>query len=218
GGGGPAAVGLGGAPRPATPEEAAEQLCAALAQARATGHLCESAETAMDLARELCGDRAVAIEDHPDLSGLAASLRVVDDPWEAEVGVTGVELAMAETGTLAMVASPARPRSTSLVPPAHVALVPFSRLVPTFAEGVARLAALDPRPSNISFVTGISRSSDIEMRTVYGVHGPGRVDVLVYPDGDRQPAPRPDDAGADPDPDANADPDPDPDPDHRSQP
>jgi len=173
--------GLDGAPPPAGPEEAARRLSQALERVRATGHICSSAEEARQRVADLCAGRPTAIEDHPDLVGMAERLPVVEDAWEAQVGVTGVELAVAETGTLALVAGPGRDRSTSLVPPEHVALVPFSRLVPSVAVAVERLAALEPRPSCISFVTGISRSSDIEHQPVYGVHGPGKVDVVLYP-------------------------------------
>jgi L-lactate dehydrogenase complex protein LldF len=163
------------------PEQAAHQMCLALERVRARGHVCSSAEQARRRVADLCGGRPAAIESHPDLAGMAELLSVVDDPWKADVGVTGVELAVAETGTLALVAGPGRDRSTSLVPPEHVALVPFSRLVPSVAGAVERLAGLEPWPSCISFVTGISRSSDIEHQPVYGVHGPGKVDVVLYP-------------------------------------
>ena len=181
-----AAVGLRGVPvRAGTPEDAAETLCAALRAVKASGHRVTSAEEARDLAVQLCGGRPAVIEDHPDLARLAplaSLLQVVSDPWTAAIGVTGVEMAVAETGTLVLIAGQGRPRSTSLVPPEHLALVPLSRLVATYAEAIERLGYLDSAPSGISLVSGISRSGDIEHRTVYGVHGPGKVDVIIYPD------------------------------------
>jgi L-lactate dehydrogenase complex protein LldG len=160
----------------------AERFCAALAAVEGDGVVCGSAGEAHDVVRRLCGGRPVVIDGHPDLAGLAAGLAVVDDPWEPQVGVTGVLAAVVDTGTLALDAAPDRPRSTSLVPPEHVALVPFSRLVATFAEAVALLDGLHPKPSNLQFITGPSRSGDIEMKLVRGVHGPGKVHVVLYPD------------------------------------
>ncbi|MGH9060195.1 MAG: LutC/YkgG family protein, partial [Acidimicrobiales bacterium] len=139
----------------------------------------------------------VYLEDHPDLAGLAGlaepagalepsgrrmTLATVTDPWEAAIGVTGVEVAVADTGTLALTSSPGRPRSTSVVPPVHVAMIPFSRLVATYTDALEHLDGLRPLPSNVNLVTGISRSSDIEMRPVLGVHGPGELHVVLYPD------------------------------------
>lgn len=132
--------------------------------------------------RRLCGDRAVVVDDHPDVQGVAEGLHVVDDPWRADVGVTGALAAVEGTGTLALVFDSRRPRSTSLVPPMHVALVPASRLVATYADAVAALAAVRPVPSAMNLITGPSSSRDIEMAQVRGVHGPGEIHVVLYED------------------------------------
>lgn len=129
----------------------------------------------------IVGERSVVIDRDPDLDGVADGLDVVDDLWSAEVGITGAVAAVAETGTLALVFDADRPRSTSLVPPAHVALVPLGRLVETYAEAVELLARQRPIPSGMQFVTGPSSSGDIELTIVRGVHGPGELHVLFYP-------------------------------------
>lgn len=132
--------------------------------------------------QRLCGDRPVAVDEHPDLAGVADGLHVVHDPWQAEVGVTGAVAAVEETGTLALVFDASRPRGTSLVPPVHVALVPAGRLVATYADAVDVLASVRPVPSGMNFITGPSSSADIELTQVRGVHGPGEVHVVLYGD------------------------------------
>lgn len=161
--------------------EHAEQFAAALAAVNGQPRLCGSRAEAEAVLRELCAGRTVYLERHPDLAGLEPPDRLVEDPWAADVGVTGVLAAAAQTGTLALVAGPDTPRSASLVPPVHVALVPHARLVAGFPELVGILDALDPTPSGMQFITGPSKSGDIEMRLIVGMHGPRELHVLLYP-------------------------------------
>ena len=163
----------------------AAQFRAALTALDGVAHLCTSAAEAHDRVVDLCAAGSVVIDEgYPDTAGLAERLRLVDDPWEAAVGVTGVNVAVAETGTLVLSWGPGRRRSTPLVPPVHVALVPLSRLVATYADAIDVLAAMNPAPSGMQLVTGPSRSADIEMKLVKGVHGPGQVHVVLYPQPD----------------------------------
>lgn len=164
----------------------AEQFRAALTALDGVAHLCTSAAEAHDRVVDLCAAASVVIDEgHPDTAGLAERLALVDDPWEAAVGVTGVDVAVAETGTLVLSWGPGRRRSTPLVPPVHVALVPLHRLVATYADAIDVLAAMNPAPSGMQLVTGPSQSADIEMKLVKGVHGPGQVHVVLYPQPDR---------------------------------
>jgi len=164
----------------------AEQFRAALTALDGVAHLCASASEAHERVVDLCAAGSVVIDEgHPDTAGLAERLRLVDDPWEAAVGVTGVDVAVAETGTLVLSWGPGRRRSTPLVPPVHVALVPLHRLVATYADAIDVLAAMNPAPSGMQLVTGPSQSADIEMKLVKGVHGPGQVHVVLYPQPNR---------------------------------
>jgi L-lactate dehydrogenase complex protein LldG len=98
----------------------------------------------------------------------------------ADVGVTGADHALAETGTLVISARPGRPRAVSLAPRLHIALVRQSQLV---ARRSAVWAGYQPEmPSALLFVTGPSRTSDIENDLSIGVHGPARVLVIVVPE------------------------------------
>ncbi len=96
------------------------------------------------------------------------------------VGITGADAAFATTGTLALVTDEAQGRITSLVPPVHIALLRRERLFPRLedwitVEGRAAVA----RSSSVAFVTGPSRTGDIEMQTILGVHGPGVVHIIL---------------------------------------
>lgn len=94
----------------------------------------------------------------------------------ADVGITGVDCAIAETGSLVLSAGPGRPRGVSLLPRLHIALVRESQLVPRM--GLA-WPSQRPLPSALHFITGPSRTSDIENDLSIGVHGPARVLAIV---------------------------------------
>ncbi len=99
-----------------------------------------------------------------------------DDP----VGVTGCFCAIAETGTLMTCSSPGSPAATSLLPPTHVALVPRARIVPTMEDAWALARAeLGVLPRAVNFISGPSRTGDIELTIVLGVHGPQRVHIVL---------------------------------------
>jgi L-lactate utilization protein LutC len=130
-------------------------------------------------------DAAVAaLELDSRLGALGARLVHPDDPdWhvvlpDAGVGITGCALAVAATGTLALVAAVGSPRATSLVPAAHICIVRVDDVVPELADAITRFAA-GPMPSAVSWIGGPSRTSDLEMRTTFGVHGPKTVDVVI---------------------------------------
>jgi L-lactate dehydrogenase complex protein LldG len=110
--------------------------------------------------------------------------RLRDVIAHADVGVTGVDLAIAETGTLVLRSAAGRPRSTSLLPPCHVALFGRGALVETLAQvGIALEAwhdgpAADGDGAVINFITGPSRTADIELTLTRGVHGPKEVHAI----------------------------------------
>lgn len=95
----------------------------------------------------------------------------------ADVGVTGVDHAVAETGSLVLSAGVGRPRGVSLLPRLHIALLRESQLLPRM--GLAWPSYRQEPPSALHFITGPSRTSDIENDLSIGVHGPARVLAIV---------------------------------------
>jgi L-lactate dehydrogenase complex protein LldG len=104
------------------------------------------------------------------------------DQATADVGVTGCHGAIAETGSLALISKPGCTRTASLLPPLHVALVEPRTLFFAMDEFFAAHAGDIAAASNLTFVTGPSRTADIELSLTIGVHGPARVAVIVGPD------------------------------------
>ncbi len=113
-------------------------------------------------------------------------LDVLRQAAEVDWGITGAEAALASTGTVVVRSGPGFCRLASLVTPRHLALVPVSRLYPNLEtwlaelrkEGRARDFFADA--SNVTFISGPSRTADIEMMLVLGVHGPRQVEVLFF--------------------------------------
>ena len=95
------------------------------------------------------------------------------------MGITSADYALADTGTLVMLSSPREARMISLLPPAHIAVVPRARIL----TGLDELFSLLPNPaeatSSMVLITGPSRTADIEQILVRGVHGPGVLSVVV---------------------------------------
>ena len=96
------------------------------------------------------------------------------------VGITGVHLALAETGTLMLLSGPRTPAATSLLPETHIAVVPQSRIVKAMEEAWALTRQQRGElPRAVNFVSGPSRTADIEGQLQLGAHGPYRVHVIV---------------------------------------
>lgn len=96
------------------------------------------------------------------------------------VGITGAFCAVAETGSLMLLSSPQSWSSASLLPETHIAIVPASRIVPHMEEAFALARAEHGElPRAINFISGPSRTGDIEQTIVLGAHGPYRVHVIL---------------------------------------
>lgn len=106
------------------------------------------------------------------------------DQFDADVGITDVRCVLAETGTLVMATDASHSRGPSLVPPVHIAIVKASDIVPDMLDFYAGLKGLPPSdlPSSIAYITGPSKTADIEGVLVTGIHGPQTVHVLVVED------------------------------------
>jgi L-lactate dehydrogenase complex protein LldG len=132
---------------------------------------------AQKLARSGCVWPSLA---HLDWKGAGLSLEARAAHGDDAIGVTAVFCAIAETGTLMLCAGPDTPATVSLVPETHVAVVPAGRIVACMEDGwdLAR-AELGQLPRAVNFISGPSRTADIEQTIVLGAHGPYRVHILV---------------------------------------
>jgi L-lactate dehydrogenase complex protein LldG len=103
---------------------------------------------------------------------------------DADLGLTGVEYAVAASGTIVVAASPIHPRSASLLPLIHVAVVRRDQLLPDLAALADRIRQDYPErlSSGLALITGPSRTADIEQTLSIGVHGPGELHVLLLGD------------------------------------
>ncbi|HYO87956.1 MAG TPA: lactate utilization protein [Candidatus Limnocylindrales bacterium] len=101
----------------------------------------------------------------------------------AKVGLTGADAAVATTATLVVTTGPGKGRLPTILPPVHIAVITLDQIVARLEDWVAlqRAAGLASirRAGNFCFISGPSRTGDIEMQLVLGVHGPGRVQVVV---------------------------------------
>jgi L-lactate dehydrogenase complex protein LldG len=100
------------------------------------------------------------------------------------VGVTPCFAAIAETGTLMLLSGPGTPSTINFIPDTHIVVMQAGEVVATYEDGWDRLRAQGDMPRTVNFVTGPSRTGDIEQRLVLGAHGPRRLHiVLVDPNG-----------------------------------
>ena len=110
-------------------------------------------------------------------------------PVEADqVSVTSAPAAVAETGTLAMYSGPDHPSTLNFIPETHVVVLPAGRVVKSYEDvwDSIRAQAADPEsgrggqlPRTVNFVTGPSRSGDIEQTLLLGAHGPRRLHIVI---------------------------------------
>jgi L-lactate dehydrogenase complex protein LldG len=128
---------------------------------------------ARDSGTDVVGAEAAA-PPSAGLQALAAS---------SDLGITTCSWVVAETGTIALYATPATGRLPSLLPTAHLALVRPSQIVKTVADGLRLLADYMAQhggpPSAVNLISGPSRSADIEGDLAVGVHGPRRAGVII---------------------------------------
>ena len=117
-----------------------------------------------------------------ELDWAGVGLAVEARPAKAEdaVGITGAFCAIAETGTLVLLSGAGRHMTSSLLPETHIAVVPVARILRCMEDSWDLLRAEQGQlPRQVVFVSGPSRTADIEMTLVLGIHGPYRVHVIL---------------------------------------
>ena len=105
---------------------------------------------------------------------------------EDGVGVSAAFAGVAETGTLVIASGPESPTRLNVLPPTHIVVLRASRVVGTYEDAWARLRAGAPTqsfmPRTVNWITGPSRTADIEQTLLLGAHGPQRLHILIVND------------------------------------
>lgn len=96
-----------------------------------------------------------------------------------DLGITSAEAGFAESGTIVLRSGPGRPRMASVIPLVHVVLLPVDRLHRSLAHWARDNASGIPDAANVVFITGPSKTGDIEQHINVGVHGPRYVHILL---------------------------------------
>ena len=159
-------------------------------------HPCTSAEEAAAVLQKLAdeeGWKTIALHEGELINSIAPKLssgvkvrRLTtgydkDELEKCDAGLTECELLVAQTGSVCVTSSNSGGRVLSVLPPHHVVLARRSQLVTDLTEAYASLAGKyrNNYPSMISFITGPSRTGDIERILVLGAHGPKRLTVIL---------------------------------------
>lgn len=101
----------------------------------------------------------------------------LDAQFDADIGITDADAGLAETGTIIVRSDHSRSRGTFLVPPVHIAILRTSRILPDMLDFWGEFSG--PMPTSMVFITGPSKTADIEGILITGVHGPGAVHVVL---------------------------------------
>lgn len=106
------------------------------------------------------------------------------------VGITACFAGIAETGTLMLLSGPESPTRNNFLPDTHVVVMRGAQVVATYEDGWARLRDRQRQPDGswamprtVNFITGPSRTGDIEQRIELGAHGPRRLHIVLIEDG-----------------------------------
>ena len=111
-------------------------------------------------------------------AGIVVAARVAVDA--DKTGISSCFCAIAETGTLLLLSGLQTPGSVSLLPETHIAIVPVGRIVATMEDAFALVRAERGKlPRAVNFISGPSRTGDIEQTIVLGAHGPCRVHLIL---------------------------------------
>lgn len=137
---------------------------------------------------EKTGAKRIAVSDSPlvekllpkDVGAEFFQYTETSELFESDLGITSAQWAIAETGTLVLEASRERHRLTSLVPPVHLCVLHADSIRQTLGE-ILELINRD-RSRLVTFITGSSRTSDIELTLAVGVHGPEELHVIIIVD------------------------------------
>ncbi len=186
-----------------TKQQQLEKLVEELTAQECTVFHLENKKQALDKLAEFCAEEnlsTIVISDDDIIKGLdlqnwgetngvkvmaAAQFKDRDSFKDAvfdkvDAGVTGVDFAVAESGSLALVHDVSQARLISLAPIIHIAMIPLNRIVPVYEEVIDTVFADKKHlPSQLTFITGPSLTADIQLTFFRGMHGPKRLIAIL---------------------------------------
>lgn len=137
--------------------------------------------TAHDLPRRIRAAPALKDVSWPEGTGIAVEYGKADA--DTPVGLSCAVAGIAETGTLVLPSGPASPTTLNYLPDVHIVVLETARVVGSYEDAWARFrgeaAGGDFMPRAVNWITGPSRSADIELILLLGVHGPRRLHILL---------------------------------------
>ncbi len=190
---------LASPPEPVIPERArgsAAELAARFAEmAKRAGATVSVSSDARELGREIAtylGDaglpRAIRMAPDPNLDFVAllkqtgfSILRGGAGPSD-RVGLSLALAGVAETGSLMLASSASHPMTLAFLTEAHIVILPRARIVGGYEEAMAQFrgpSGMHELPRAVTFITGPSRSADIEQKIQFGAHGPRRLHIII---------------------------------------
>lgn len=139
----------------------------------------------LDLKEQLAFDNvALFITQSSPAPGLEERQEIRSHLLESYIGITSADFCVAESATLVMRSGPGQPRAVSLVPSVHVAVIKMDQIIQSLSELYFRLK-FDPEEKEqgltncMTFISGPSKTADIELVMVHGAHGPRQMIVYV---------------------------------------
>ena len=132
--------------------------------------------------------KQINLREFLEIKGLKfASLNSKEEMAKADIGITEADFGIADTGTIVLTANEKQPRSVSLIPPVHIAIIKSDVIVENLTDlfvlltnTISQSGSLTNLTSCITFITGPSRTGDIELNIILGVHGPKELFILTY--------------------------------------
>ncbi|BAC97290.1 uncharacterized conserved protein [Vibrio vulnificus YJ016] len=182
-----------------TLDEKVRRFITAMEASHAEMHTIEASQLESTIARivsdKACQTAAIGTDGeyiHAFRNGLA-QVQVVEferhiEEWKSElfnqidVGITHVLVGIADTGALVLWPSEYEPRTLSLVPPKHIAVIKQSTLKCNFLEVMVEQEWAHHMPTNALLISGPSKTADIQQTLAYGAHGPSELVVLLLTD------------------------------------
>lgn len=154
---------------------------------------------------EFSHNRHIIQHNHPDIAAMKLWKRfnresvtvhttfpgdneITEKTVASYIGITAPAISIAESATLVQITAPGCPRSTSLVPSIHIALIRGEQLVANLKEAYALIEELAPQESFV-FISGPSKTADIEAHLVHGAHGPRELHIILLKEAEKIPEP-----------------------------